>query len=191
MCFIIVIDAHGNDSAVRLRAPPFADLHSAPLNQASILWYYTYIIYHSSLQMPLSPTVLHHHLILWHCVFYKKHRGMKYMQVHVQFAFAHVHLLYHCLSPMSLSYDNIITSLFCICIKTHWITHSTYVMYIHNLFLKLSQILAGNHQDGIWVCNKSSPSTGQEKNKMTTNMAYTKEHGLCWSSLSKWFLQNA
>lgn len=37
LLLLIFAYSQGNDSAVRLRAPPSADLHSTPLNQASIL----------------------------------------------------------------------------------------------------------------------------------------------------------
>lgn len=37
LLLLIFAYAQGNDSAVQLRAPPSADLHSTPLNQASIL----------------------------------------------------------------------------------------------------------------------------------------------------------
>lgn len=37
LLLLIFAYAQGNDSAVQLRAPPSADLHSTPLNQPSIL----------------------------------------------------------------------------------------------------------------------------------------------------------
>lgn len=63
-CYRSLPYAQGNDSAVQLWAPPSSDLKSTLPNQTPILWYYTYIIYHPSLQKPLSPTLRCQRLIL-------------------------------------------------------------------------------------------------------------------------------
>lgn len=62
-------------------------LTSTPLNQASILWYYTSIIYHPSRQIPLSPALLWHPVIHCRCGFYKKHLAKKYICIRMYISY--------------------------------------------------------------------------------------------------------